>query len=142
MMRISNTAAAHTFVFISTTDWDAPQFGSRQQIAQLLARRGNRVLFVEVPRALHSFISAPSETLRALRRMGQMRSLEEGLFVYTPRPVLPIYYHPLTNAVNQRLLAADVRGALRRLGWPRPDVLWTYWPNSAYLVGQLGERAS
>jgi glycosyltransferase involved in cell wall biosynthesis len=131
-----------SYLFISTTDWDAPQFGSRQQVAQLLARRGNRVLFVEVPRALHSLISAPTETRRALKRMGRLRLLEEGLFAYTPRPVLPIYYHPLTNAVNQRLLVWDVRGALRRLGWVRPDVLWTYWPNSAYLVGKFGEGAA
>jgi glycosyltransferase involved in cell wall biosynthesis len=131
-----------SFLLISTTDWDAPQFGSRQQIAQLLARRGHQVLFVEVPRSLHSFISAPADTRRALSRMGRLRVIEEGLFAYTPRPVLPIYYHPLSNALNQRLLARDVRGAMRRLGWSRPDVLWTYWPNSAYLVGKLGERAA
>ena len=47
-----------TFLFLSTTDWDAPQFGSRQQIALQLARRGHRVLFVEIPRALHGQISA------------------------------------------------------------------------------------
>ena len=131
-----------SFLFISTTDWDAPQFGSRQQIAQLLARRGHQVLFVEVPRALHSLISAPADTRRALTRMGRVRAIEAGLYAYTPRPVLPIYYHPLTNWVNQRLVAWDVRGAYRRLGWARPDVLWTYWPNSAALVGRLGERAA
>lgn len=131
-----------SYLFISTTDWDAPQFGSRQQIAQLLGRRGRRVLFVEVPRSLHSLISAPAETRRGLARMGRLREVQTGVTAYTPRPVLPIYYHPLTNAVNQRLLLADVRGALRRLGWSRPDVLWTYWPNSGYLVNKLGERVS
>lgn len=131
-----------TFVFISTTDWDAPQFGSRQQIAQLLARRGHRVLFVEVPRALHSLISAPAETRRALKRLGRLRLINVGLVAYTPRPVLPIYYHPATNWVNQRMLAREVRGALRRLGWEQPDVLWTYWPNSADLIGKIGERAA
>jgi glycosyltransferase involved in cell wall biosynthesis len=131
-----------SFVFLSTTDWDAPQFGSRQQIAQLLARRGHQVLFVEVPRALHSLISAPAETRRALTRLGRVRAIEPGLFAYTPRPVLPIYYHPATNWVNQRWLARDVRRALRELGWSAPDVLWTYWPNSADLVGKLGERAA
>ena len=70
---------AHSFIFISTTDWDAPQFGSRQQIAQLLARRGHQILFVEVPRALHSLVSAPAETRRALARMGRLRVIEQGL---------------------------------------------------------------
>jgi glycosyltransferase involved in cell wall biosynthesis len=133
------------FVFLSTTDWDAPQFGSRQQIALRLARRGHRVLFVEVPRALHSLISDPQATRQALRRMGRVRppdgfpDLAPQLRVYTPRPVLPIYYHPTTNAVNQALLGRDLRRTLDRLGW-RPDVLWTYWANSARIVGRLGER--
>jgi glycosyltransferase involved in cell wall biosynthesis len=34
-----------------------------------------------------------------------------------------------------------VRRALRRRGW-RPDLLWTYWPHTASLVGRLGERAA
>jgi glycosyltransferase involved in cell wall biosynthesis len=128
-----------TFVIVSTTDWDAPQFGSRQQIAQCLARRGHRVLYVEVPRALHSLISDPEGTHRAMRRMGRTRSASSGLQVFTPPPVLPVYYQPATNAVNQRLLRRYVQGALNRLRW-QAEVLWTYWPNTAYLIGKLGER--
>ena len=138
-----STAVRHekpSFCFVSTTDWDAPQFGSRQQIARLLAQRGHQVLFVDVARALHSLISAPADTRRALGRMDRLRTVADGLTVYTPPPVLPIYYNPATNAVSQRLLLAYLRRALRRLAWPRLDVLWTYWPNSAYLVGRLGER--
>lgn len=134
-----------TFVFLSTTDWDAPQFGSRQQIALRLARRGQRVLFVDVPRALHSLISDPAATRLALQRMGTLRPTQaapgDRLLVYTPRPVLPIYYHPWTNAANQRLLGRDLRRTLARLDW-RPDILWSYWANSAPLVGRIGERAA
>lgn len=134
-----------TFVFLSTTDWDAPQFGSRQQISLRLARRGHCVLFVEVPRALHSLISDPAATRRAWQRMGTLRPGHEApgdrLLIYTPRPVLPIYYHPWINAVNQRLLGRDLRRTLARIGRP-PDILWSYWANSAPLVGRLGERAA
>lgn len=132
---------AQTIIILSTTDWDAPQFGSRQQIARQFARRGHRVLFVEIPRALHSLISDPSGTRRAWRRMGRARQVPDGPLVYTPLPVLPIYYNPATNAINQRLLRRDLRRTLARLGW-QPDVVWTYWPNTAYLVGRLGERAA
>ena len=128
-----------TFVWLSTTDWDAPQFGSRQQLALGLARRGHRVLFVDVPRALHSLISDPAGTRRALGRLGKLRPEEAGLRVYTPLPVFPVYYHPIANALNQRLLLRDIRRTLRRQGW-QPDVFWTYWPNSAHLAGRLGER--
>jgi len=128
-----------TILLLSTTDWDAPQFGSRQQIALRLVRRGHRVLFVEIPRALHSLVSDTAGTRRALRRMGRMRQVPDGPLIYTPSPVLPVYYNPLTNALNQRLLLCYLRRTLARLGW-HPDVLWTYWPNTAYLIGRLGER--
>jgi glycosyltransferase involved in cell wall biosynthesis len=130
-----------TFLTLSTTDWDAHQFGSRQAIAASLARRGHRVFFVEVPRALHSFISDPAGTVRALRRVGTKREVQKNLFVYTPRPVLPVYYHPWTNGLNQRLLRRDLRRALERLNWVA-DVLWTYWPNTSSLVGGFGEQIS
>lgn len=130
---------ALTFCFLSTTDYDAPQFGSRQQVALELARRGHRLLFVETPRALHSLVTDPVGTRRALGRLGRLRPVAERLYAYTPWPVLPHYYHPWPNAINQRLLADDVQRALRRLRW-RPDVLWTYWPNTAPLLGRLGER--
>jgi glycosyltransferase involved in cell wall biosynthesis len=132
---------AQTTLTLSTTDWDAPQFGSRQQVSLRLAQRGHRVLFVEIPRALHSLVSDPAGTRRALRRMGRVRQVPGGPLVYTPLPVLPIYYNPLTNALNQRLLLRDLRHTMARLGW-KPDVLWTYWPHTAYLVGRLGERAA
>jgi glycosyltransferase involved in cell wall biosynthesis len=133
--------AQPAFVFLSTTDWDAPQFGSRQQIALRLAERGHVVLFTEVPRALHSLVSDPSGTWRAARRLGRTRQVEERLLVYTPLPVLPLYYNAWTNAVNQRLLLLYLRRLLRRLGLVA-DVLWTYWPNTAYLVSRLGSRVS
>jgi len=129
------------FLCLSTTDWDAPQFGSRQHIALQLSRRGHQVLFVEIPRALHSFISDPAGTRRALRRVGRIRQISGGPLVYTPFPVLPIYYSPLINAINQRLLLVYLRRALLRVGW-RPDVLWTYWPHTGHLLGRLGERAA
>ncbi len=130
-----------TSVTLSTTDWDAPQFGSRQQIALRLARRGHRVLFVEIPRALHSLVSDPAGTRRALHRLGRTRQVEDGILVYTPLPVLPVYYNPLINALNQRLLLRDLRRTLANLGY-QLDVLWTYWPHTAYLIGRLGERVA
>lgn len=121
------------FVFLSITDWDAPQFGSRQQIALELATRGHQVLFVDIPRAIHSFISDPSGTRQAISRMGKIRSINNRLAVYTPRPVLPVYYHPATNWVNQRLFFRDVQRGLQLTGW-QPDVVWTFWPNTAVLL--------
>jgi glycosyltransferase involved in cell wall biosynthesis len=130
-----------TFLVLSTTDWDAPQFGSRQQIARQMVLRGHRVLFVEIPRALHSFVSDPAGTRRALWRMGHVRQVKDGPLVYTPLPILPIYYNPFMNALNQRFLLRDLRRILSRLSW-QPDVFWTYWPHTAYLIGRLGERAT
>lgn len=135
------TMSGYVFLFLSTTDWDAPQFGSRQQIALRLARRGHQVLFVEIPRALHSLVSDPAGTRRALRRLGRVRQVSDGHLVYTPPPVLPVYYNPFTNVLNQRLLRRYLRRTLAHLSW-QPDVLWTYWPHTAYLIGRLGERVA
>jgi glycosyltransferase involved in cell wall biosynthesis len=131
----------HSFVILSTTDWDAPQFGSRQQIARQLVRRGHRALFVEPPRSLHSFVSDPQGTRRALRRIGRIRSVADGPLVYTPPPVLPVYYNPWTQAINQRLFCRYVRRALAQVGWPA-DILWTYWPNTGYLATCVQARLS
>jgi glycosyltransferase involved in cell wall biosynthesis len=127
------------FLILSTTDWDAPQFGSRQAIARSLARRGHEVFFVEVPRALHSLISDPGGVSRALRRRGTHRVVEDRLIAYTPRAVLPVYYHPWSSTLNLRLLRRDIRRVLGALRW-QPDVLWTYWPNTAALGGSFGDR--
>ncbi len=134
-------AANRTFVVLSTTDYDAPQFGSRQQIARRLAARGHRVLFVEVPRAVHSFWTAPDAARSAIRRAGRLREIAPRLLAWTPPFVLPLYYNRVTNALNQRWLARGIRRALATLSW-QPDIVWTYWPNSAYLVRALGARIS
>ena len=134
-----------TFIILSTTDWDAPQFGSRQQIARQLARR-HQVLYVEQPRALHSLISDRRKTLVQMRRWlgGGLRCPIAGLpalQVYSPPPVLPVFYHALSNPLSQRILRVAIRRALKRLNW-QADIFWTYWANSSYLVGNLGEQAA
>lgn len=132
-------SAPHTYVFLSTTDWDAYQFGSRQQLALRLAQRGNRVLFVEVPRAIHSLISDPAGTVKSVRRLGRVRVLASNLLAYTPLPVFPGYYVRGVAAINQRLLLTYVRRTLARLHWA-PDVLWTYWPVTSHLIDRIGAR--
>ncbi len=132
-----------TIIIFSTTDWDAPQFGSRQQIAQRLARH-NQVLYVEQPRALHSLISDRQKTFIQMQRWlagGLRQPLADlaNLQVYAPPPVLPIFYHPWTNLFSQRILKLAIRRALGRLGW-QADIFWTYWANSSYLVGAFGEK--
>jgi glycosyltransferase involved in cell wall biosynthesis len=133
--------AAHDFVILSTTDWNAPQFGSRQQIARQLVRRGHRVLFVEPPRSLHSFVSDPEGTRRALGRMGRIRPVNGGPLVYTPPPILPIHYSRWTHSLNQRLLYRYVRRAMSRVGW-NATILWTYWPHTGDVLARLRPRLS
>ncbi|MFQ5421662.1 MAG: hypothetical protein ACE5EY_15020 [Anaerolineae bacterium] len=134
-----------TFLIFSTTDWDAPQFGSRQQIARRLARN-HRVLYVEQPRALHSLISDRQKTALQMRRwlsggLRQPISDLPNLRVYAPPPVLPVFYHPWTNPMSQRILKLAIGRTIRRLGW-QIDVFWTYWANSGYLAGRFGEKVS
>ena len=75
------------------------------------------MLFIEIPRAPHSLVTDPAGTRRALGRLGRIRRVPDGPLVYTPLPMLPIYYNPLINALNQRLLLRYLRRTLARLDW-------------------------
>ena len=127
------------FLVLSLTDWDAPQFGSRQQIALQLAKRGHRVFYVEVPRSLHSFVTAPEAIVPYLRRMGHKRAITESLLIYTPPPVIPFYYNQFSTWANNHILVRYLETTLENLRWS-VDVFWTYWPNSASMIGFLGEQ--
>jgi hypothetical protein len=114
--------AALSFITLSTTDRDAPQFGSRQP--------------VEAPRALDSLISDPLGARQALGRMGHIGQVPGGPLLHTPLRILPIQCTPVIHRIQPRLLLRDFRLTVDRLLW-RPDALGTYWLHSADLIGRL-----
>lgn len=123
-------------VLVSTADWDHPFWTNKQHVACHLARQGFRVLYVE-----SLGLRRPSVQGRDLARLwrrfrrglARPRQVRENLWVTAPL-VVPLHANPWIRKLNDRLLAALLRRAMRCLGFQRP-LFWTYNP----LVAQLAE---
>ncbi|MHB8868269.1 MAG: glycosyltransferase [Thermoleophilia bacterium] len=125
----------HDIVCVSSLDWDV-HWTSKQQIMHRLSA-ANRVLYVEEPVTLLAPFRVPERWSRWRALAPSLRREGPGLWVLTPPPLLPFgNLRPWINALNQRLLAAYIRWAQRRLGFREP-LLWTYLPTSISLLDRL-----
>jgi glycosyltransferase involved in cell wall biosynthesis len=102
--------------------------------------RDNRVLWVDsigyrAPRATRRDLGRVVAKLRAAAR--PLREVEPNLFVLSPI-ALPAYGSAAARAVSRALLRAQVRRAIRALGFERP-VSWVFNPAAALVAGSLGE---
>jgi glycosyltransferase involved in cell wall biosynthesis len=127
-------------VCVGFADWDAELWTNQQHLMSRLAAR-NRVLFVE-----SLGLRRPQLAGRDLRRIARRlrRALRgprpaDGLHVLSPL-VVPAHGRPGLRALNARLLRAQVRRAVRRLGLTRP-VLWSYVPQAEALLDVLDPSA-
>jgi glycosyltransferase involved in cell wall biosynthesis len=120
-------------------DWGADPL-SKKQVMRRLARK-HRVLWINSvnnrrPRA------ARKDLRRVLQKLFEFRrglvQVDEHIWVLTPL-YIPFHSLNLFRKVNRRLLGWQIRFALRRLGMDHP-VTWTYVPNTADVVGSLGEK--
>jgi glycosyltransferase involved in cell wall biosynthesis len=127
-------------VCVGFADWDAELWTNQQHLMSRLAAR-NRVLFVE-----SLGLRRPQLAGRDLRRIARRlrRALRgprpaDGLHVLSPL-VVPAHGRPGLRALNARLLRAQVRRAVQRLGLTRP-VLWSYVPQAEALLDVLDPSA-
>lgn len=112
-------------VVISSIDWDWKWQGP-QEIAVRLARRSNRVLFIENPGV--RFVK-PKDAKRVLARLRKLlvsfrtsvRIEEEQVLVCTPT-VLPPFGSRARRAANHLLLRLSVGRAIRRVALQDPVV--------------------
>ncbi len=119
-------------------DWSGDPL-SKKHVMRRLARR-NRVLWVN---SLGN--RAPTASVRDMKRVwdklgrfaGGLYQVEPNIFVLSPLAV-PSYRSPLWRRLNQLVVGATVRGAMRRIGFRRP-LLYTFVPASAWVAGRLGE---
>lgn len=127
------------FLLFSSSDWAWP-WGSRQQVARELARRGYRVLFVERLAGLEHV--GKYAFLRANRRLWpQTRTIQENIWSWTPPVLLPgRYYSPEVARLNAMIVAHLLRPFLRQLSFAHP-ILCLYQPEHAPLIGRFNETA-
>lgn len=121
-------------------DWSGDPL-SKKHVMRRLARR-HRVLWVDSLGNRAPRVDA-HDAGRVLRKLGAfargVRQVEPNLWVLSPLAV-PAYGSSLAAWFNGLLVAATVRLAMRRLGFRHP-LLYSFVPASAWVLGQLGERA-
>ncbi len=128
-------------LIFSSTDWHG-NWGSRQQIAQLWAAHGRRVLYVERMAGWEHLARYPHLRRRrwARWRQGVAQSatqVEPNLWLASPPPLLPgRYYLPAITRFNAAWVARWLRSILRRLDFVAP-LLWLYKPEQAALAGRF-----
>ncbi|MGB9182217.1 MAG: glycosyltransferase [Pyrinomonadaceae bacterium] len=119
------------FVLISSIEWDF-LWQSHQEIAERLARAGNRVLYIE-----NTGVRAPrlSDAGRIATRLGRwaraaishgVRQVAPNLYVCSPL-VMPPLGRRWQRISNRRFLLPFIARAARRLHM-RDPILWTFLP--------------
>lgn len=128
-------------ICISMTFWDALWL-SNHQYMKLLSRE-NRVLFVERPVTLFSYLSPNLKPFvtKQLRQWlnGGVRQVEPNLYVASPPPVLPLRFEQPVNTINQIVRRTWTHRIAKKLGFEKP-ILWIYDPDAAGVIGHLDEK--
>lgn len=123
------------WAILSGTSWEGWKWGSRQEIALRLARRGEGVLYVEPALGPEYLLSNPdAHGVRGLRQEA------ERLWVWTPPRVPPgRWFLRAINRWGQARVAAGLRRVVGELGFVNP-VLWASLAYQADLVGRVPHR--
>ncbi len=118
-----------TIVCLPITEWTGLAHNSRHLMAEA-TRRGYRVLWVD-PLGLRSAKMQRKDAAKLTRRLRQIRRplVQVGERIWRLAPVgIPFQSTRPGTALNRRMLAAQIRPALRRLG-AEHVLLWSYSPH-------------
>lgn len=122
-----------------SNDWDGDPL-SKKHIMKRLARK-NRILWVNSIGNRNPTMSK-SDVTRVLGKLKAFlrgpRRVSEGIHVISPLAI-PFHGSATARRINQWLLVATLRSAIRKLGF-RKRVTWTFLPTSANVAGYLGEK--
>lgn len=120
-------------------DWSADPL-SKKQVMRRLAHR-HRILWINSinnrrPQLAGKDFRRVFQKIAGFRR--GLAKVEERIWVLTPL-YFPFHGFKLARKVNRKLLGWQIRRAAQHLGFAEP-VTWTYIPNTADVVGTLGEK--
>jgi glycosyltransferase involved in cell wall biosynthesis len=120
-------------------DWTGDPL-SKKQVMRRLAQK-HKILWINSVNNRRPQL-AGKDLRRILQKIAEFRrgltKVEEQIWVLTPL-YLPFHGVRLVRAANRKLLGWQIRRAARRLGLAEP-ITWTFLPNTADVVGNLGER--
>jgi hypothetical protein len=113
-------------VCVSTIDWDF-LWQEHQGVMSVLARAGNRVLFIENTGVRSPGWKDRGRVLSRLRKWtsgeGRFRPVAENITLYSPL-ALPFPYSPLAQRINRSLVGGSIRRWLGRNRFDAP-ILFT-----------------
>ena len=136
------TPVADTIVCLSLTEWTAMPQNSHHLMREA-ARRGYRVLYVD-PVGLRRMKLRREDLMKVGRRLRQaMRpvvKVEDRITRLAPVGI-PLQDTRIGSAINGRLLALQVKRALKRMR-PGRSVLWSYTPHFLHLGPEIGSDLS
>ena len=137
-----STPPADTIVCLSLTEWTAMPQNSHHLMREA-ARRGYCVLYVD-PVGLRRMKLRRKDLMKLGRRLRQaMRpvvSVEDRITRLAPVGI-PLQDTRIGSAINGRLLALQVKRALKRIR-PGRSVLWSYTPHFLQLGAGIGSALS
>jgi glycosyltransferase involved in cell wall biosynthesis len=116
-------------VLIATADWEHPFWTNKQRVAQLLARAGHRILYVE-SLGLRQVSPSGRDLSRIFKRLKRafqgVRDVEPNIFVWSPL-VLPFHRYEKIAAFNRNVLHRSLRKLRDELCFENA-LLWSYNP--------------
>lgn len=119
-------------------DWFADPL-SKKQVMTRLAQK-HRVLWINSINNRRPQLAA-KDFRRTFQKLAGFRrglvKVEQNIWVLTPL-YLPFHGVAFVRKLNRQLLGWQIRRAAQRLGFEKP-VTWTFLPNTADVVGTLGE---
>lgn len=125
---------------VFSNDWDGDPL-SKTHIMRILSR-DNRILWVNsignrAPKVNAHDARRIVNKLKGFTR--GIKEVEKNLFVLAPLAI-PFYGNEAVRTANRHLLRAQVKLAMRKLGFKNP-ISWSFLPASAPVSGTLGEEA-
>lgn len=122
-------------VLLSTADWDNQNWTNKQHVANSLADRGHRVLYIDSvglrrPNANRRDLG---RIVRRLARINQRpRKVQDNLWVWSPT-LAPWHHIPAVRAINRLVFSVLIKLLSKRLNFESPW-LWTYNPLTTLLI--------
>lgn len=128
-------------VCLSSQDWNEV-WTRKQRFMRRLARKGNRVLYVNLQLSWASVGYLRKDWRRPFRWLSGPTEIEPRLYLATLPLAPPGFQMALAlNSLTNVMMRSVLRRWIRQLHFNSP-VLWTYNPYSDGLVGRLGERCA
>src|SRR6516225_10751511 len=121
-------------VCVSTIDWDF-LWQEHQGVMSVLARAGNRVLFVENTGVRSPGWKDRGRVIARLRKWssgeGRFRNVAENVTLYSPL-ALPFPYSRLAQRINRASVCGSIRRWLEHKSFTKP-ILFTFLPTQLTL---------